>query len=201
MLVFHLGGVDLLLHLLSNIVHLPVTKEAVKESGMGKAIGSIEKHPICAGTPNEGVIRDRLLDVKTAWNASVKANKAKELPNAAPQDKKAVTPGIEPVLSKRMSSGAPVPITKRFKANDGAPIKYSLSSYMNKVVSKADTSTSVFLTKSLGVGSPESTFIVVFACEFGRVLFSPRYVLYNSQTCKKTSKMGRSLRWRVGTST
>jgi hypothetical protein len=172
MLVFHIGGVDLLLHLLSNIVHLPVTKEAVKESGMGKAIGSIEKHPICAGTPNEGVIRDRLLDVKNAWNASVKANKA----NTAQQDKKVATLAIEPVLSKRMSSGAPVPITKRVKANDGAPIKYSLSSYMNKVVSKADTSTSVFLTKSLGVGSPESMLILVVACEFGRVLFSPRVV-------------------------
>ena len=29
------GGVDLLLHLLSNIVDLPVTKSIVKESGMG----------------------------------------------------------------------------------------------------------------------------------------------------------------------
>ena len=40
------GGVDLLLHLLTNITKLPVTKSVVKDSGMGKVIGSIEKHKI-----------------------------------------------------------------------------------------------------------------------------------------------------------
>jgi hypothetical protein len=73
----YVGGVDLLLHLLSNIIDLPVTKLLVKNSGMGKAIGSIEKHPICAGTPNESAIMDRVQKIKTAWNASVKARKDK----------------------------------------------------------------------------------------------------------------------------
>ena len=67
----------MLLHLLSNIKDLPVTKSIVKQSGMGKAIGSIGKHSICAGTPNETAIMDRVDGIKSAWNASVKARKDK----------------------------------------------------------------------------------------------------------------------------
>lgn len=66
-----------MLHLLTNIKDLPVTKSLVKQSGMGKAIGSIEKHSICAGTPNETAIMDRVQQIKSAWNASVKARKDK----------------------------------------------------------------------------------------------------------------------------
>ncbi|GAX15482.1 hypothetical protein FisN_8Lh217 [Fistulifera solaris] len=72
------GSVDFLLHLLTCIVNLPVTKNAVKESGMGKAIGTIEKHPMCKGSPNEAAISKRVQDIKEAWNASVKARKAIE---------------------------------------------------------------------------------------------------------------------------
>ncbi len=43
---------------------------------MGKAIGTIEKHPMCKGTPNEAAISKRVQDIKEAWNASVKARKA-----------------------------------------------------------------------------------------------------------------------------
>lgn len=67
------GGIDLLLHLLSSIRDLPVTKSVVKSSGMGRAIGMIEKHRICSGTGNEEAIRTRVAAVKEAWNASVKA--------------------------------------------------------------------------------------------------------------------------------
>lgn len=72
-----IGSVDLLLHLLSTIKDLPVTKSIVKQSGMGKAIGSIGKHSMCAGTPNETAIMDRVAGIKSAWNASVKARKDK----------------------------------------------------------------------------------------------------------------------------
>jgi hypothetical protein len=71
------GGVDLLLHLLTNIIKLPVTKSVVKDSGMGKAIGSIEKHKICVGTPNEIGVKERVQQIKEAWNKSVKALKDK----------------------------------------------------------------------------------------------------------------------------
>jgi hypothetical protein len=67
------GGIDLLLHILSSIRDLPVTKSIVKSSGMGKAIGTIEKHRICSGTANEEPIRTRVAAVKNAWNASVKS--------------------------------------------------------------------------------------------------------------------------------
>jgi len=69
------GSVDLLLHLLSSITDLPVTKLMVLSSGMGKAIRDIEKHKICAGTANETAIKTRVKAVKDAWNASVKVNK------------------------------------------------------------------------------------------------------------------------------
>jgi hypothetical protein len=45
---------------------------------MGKAIGTIEKHPMCKGSPNEAAISKRVQDIKEAWNASVKARKAIE---------------------------------------------------------------------------------------------------------------------------
>lgn len=66
-----------MLHLLSNIVALPVTKSNVKDSGMGKAIGSIEKNKICVGTPNEASIKERVTLVKSAWQKSVKLLKEK----------------------------------------------------------------------------------------------------------------------------
>jgi hypothetical protein len=69
----YIGGVDLMLHLLSNIIKLPVTKSIVKESGMGKAIGSLEKHKLFLGTPNEQNIKDRVQQIKEAWHKSVKA--------------------------------------------------------------------------------------------------------------------------------
>jgi hypothetical protein len=64
--------------MLTNITTLPVTKSVVKDSGMGKAIGSVEKHAICAGTPNETPIKVRVRELKDAWNKSVKALKDSE---------------------------------------------------------------------------------------------------------------------------
>jgi hypothetical protein len=74
------GSVDLLLHLLSSIKDLPVTKSNVVDSDMGKAIRDIEKHKICAGTANETAIKSRVKEVKDAWNASVKVNKVGSMP-------------------------------------------------------------------------------------------------------------------------
>lgn len=69
------GSVDLLLYFLSSIASLPVTKSQVRDSGMGKKVGSVDKHSICAGTPNETAIKSRVQNVKDSWNASVKALK------------------------------------------------------------------------------------------------------------------------------
>lgn len=68
------GAMDLLLHLLSNIIPLPVTKEMVTTSRLGKTVSSVEKNAICAG-PNEAAIKSRIQQVKERWSASVKALK------------------------------------------------------------------------------------------------------------------------------
>ncbi len=69
------GGVDLLLHLLSNIIPIPVTKEMVTDSRLGKTVSSVEKHNLCAGSANESAIKSRIQQVKERWSASVKALK------------------------------------------------------------------------------------------------------------------------------
>jgi hypothetical protein len=71
------GGIDLLLHMLTNLANLPVTKAVVLSSGMGKAVGSIEKYKIGEGTPNEAAVKERVQVIKDAWNASVKLRKDK----------------------------------------------------------------------------------------------------------------------------
>jgi hypothetical protein len=69
------GGVDLLLHLLSNISPIPVTKELVTDSRLGKTISSVERHNLCVGSANESAIKSRVHQVKVQWSASVKALK------------------------------------------------------------------------------------------------------------------------------
>lgn len=113
------GGVDLLLHLLTNIAQLPVTKGIVKESGMGKAIGSIEKHKICVDSPNKLAIVERVDAIKDAWKVSVKVRKDKPTPASDPS-----------VLTKRGLDSSP-PAAKKAKLDDTK--KSSLSSLLTKV--------------------------------------------------------------------
>lgn len=112
---------DLLLHLFTNITRLPVTKSVVKESGMGKAIGSVEKNRICAGTLNEGPIKERVASIKDAWNKSVKARKDKQSENKA---------SVKRELEH--SSQAPEPIVKKAKVEETKKSS-SLSSLMKKM--------------------------------------------------------------------
>jgi hypothetical protein len=120
----------LLLHLLSSIAGLPVTKSVVKGSGMGKMIGSIEKHSLVAGTPNELAVKDRVQLIKDSWHASVKALKGKDAPeatNAAPK--------------RQIESPAPSPSSpKRIKVVDETKKVSSFSSLMGKVYSSAGSS-------------------------------------------------------------
>ena len=67
----------MLLCLLSNTTDLPVSKAVVKDSGMGKAIGSIEKSDTFRGNPNETTIKERVQALKNAWQKSVKAMKVR----------------------------------------------------------------------------------------------------------------------------
>jgi hypothetical protein len=115
----HLGSVDMLLHLLSSIINLPVTKSVVKDSGMGNAIGTIGKHAICKGTPNEATIRERVQQIKDAWLASVKARKPPEAAKEA---------------TKREAPEPPSPSpAKRVKADVEAKKSTSFTSLLKKV--------------------------------------------------------------------
>lgn len=69
------GGVDLLLHLLSNIAMFPVTKEMVTSSKLGKQVAAVEKHKICLQGMNQSAIKERVANVKEEWSASVKRMK------------------------------------------------------------------------------------------------------------------------------
>ncbi|KAG7346295.1 RNA recognition motif containing protein [Nitzschia inconspicua] len=121
------GGVDLLLHLLTSIAQLPVTKSIVKESGMGKAIGSVEKNRICSGTLNELPIKERVSTIKDAWNQSVKARKEK------PSARELLD--TRGPLKRAPENSAPVsaPIAKKTKVEDSKKPS-SLSTLMKKMV-------------------------------------------------------------------
>lgn len=112
------------MHLLSSIVNLPVTKSTVKTSGMGKIIGTIEKHSFCKGTPNEAAIISRVQEIKEAWNKSVKARKAAE-----------VTSDSSNGSNKRTSADAALSpsATKRVKSDPDAKKTPSFSSLLKKV--------------------------------------------------------------------
>lgn len=116
------GGVDLLLHLLSNVADLPVTKSVVKDSGMGKLIGSIEKHSICKGTPNETAIKERVERVKSSWNASVKARKAQDATSSQPAKRPA-----------EIAAASPAPAKKPKTSDEPKKTSSSFSSLLKKV--------------------------------------------------------------------
>lgn len=122
------GGVDFLLHLLTCIVNLPVTKSTVKDSGMGKLIGTIEKHKICKGTPNETAIASRVQEIKDAWSASVKALKSSQ--PATNSDSSTVISNTSKRISEESSSP---PASKRVKTETDVKKTSSFSSLLKKM--------------------------------------------------------------------
>ena len=58
--------------MLTNITHLPVTKDMVANSKLGKAVVAIGNHKICTGGGNENAIKERIAAFKDEWSASVK---------------------------------------------------------------------------------------------------------------------------------
>jgi len=119
------GGMDLLLHLLSNIIPLPVTKEMVTTSRLGKTVSSIEKHNICVGSANEAAVKSRIQQVKECWSASVKASKNLSVPKKSGN-----------VSTKRPIDGN-VPAAKKAK-HEGS----SLSNLLKKVVNTNNVASS-----------------------------------------------------------
>ena len=137
--LFPVGGVDLLLHLLSNIVSLPVTKSNVKDSGMGKAIGSIEKHKMCVGTPNEASIKERVSLVKGAWQKSVKSLKEK---NSVETSSELDSESMGSSSKREMDTSSKIdlaPAAKKARTDDRKKSS-SLMSLLNKVKPDSDPS-------------------------------------------------------------
>lgn len=107
------GGVDLLLVLVENTTNLPVTKAIVKDSGLGIMIGKIGKHSICAGTPNEAPIKERVKQLKEAWNKSVKAMKEKAAAAATTDTKEGTKRNIDAPAGAPAAKKARVEDTKK----------------------------------------------------------------------------------------
>lgn len=128
--------VDFLLHMLSNIIHLPVTKSTIKDSGLGKAIGSIEKQSFCKGTPNEAAIVDRVQKVKSAWSAVVKSQKT-----AAPK-----------VAPKRAAAPTPAPVAKKAKPSNSVKTN-SFSSLLKKVAGPSSASAVAATNHAIGASA------------------------------------------------
>jgi hypothetical protein len=68
------GGVDLLLHLLDNMCMLPVSKEMVTSSKLGRQVNQITNNDMCKNMDdnNKKSIKQRVDKVKSAWKASAK---------------------------------------------------------------------------------------------------------------------------------
>lgn len=68
------GGVDLLLHLLDNMCMLPVSKEMVTSSKLGRQVNQITNNDMYKNMDdnNKKSIKQRVDKVKNAWKASAK---------------------------------------------------------------------------------------------------------------------------------
>jgi len=136
-----IGGIDLLLHLLTKISSLPVTRSIVKNSGLGGKIGSIEKHRICADSPNKIAIVERVSAIKDAWQKSVKIHKDRPQNSTLTSEKLSMSKrGLE--SSSQLGS----PTAKKLKLDDTK--KSSFSSLLKKVdpastLSNSDKSSSL----------------------------------------------------------
>ena len=55
-----------------------MTKNSIKDSGLGKAVGAVEKHRVCKGSIHANAIVQRVEQIKQAWHARVKSQKIQE---------------------------------------------------------------------------------------------------------------------------
>ena len=92
---------------------------------MGKAVGSIEKHRICADSPNKVAIVERVGAIKEAWHKSVKVRKDKPQNSISTDDKSSSKRELE------NSSQSSSPTAKKIKLDDTK--KSSFSSLLKKV--------------------------------------------------------------------
>lgn len=129
----------MLLHTLSSIIYLPVTRSIVKDSGLGKRVAVLGKHKLVVGTPNEAAVQERVQAIKDTWKAAVKMYKDEAVEEQSKPVSKSVgekrppSTETEPVVSK--------PIKKAKHESTKPSSKTSFSSLLKKA-SAASTSCS-----------------------------------------------------------
>eukprot|EP00540_Astrosyne_radiata_P006707 CAMPEP_0116866362 /NCGR_PEP_ID=MMETSP0418-20121206/25980_1 /TAXON_ID=1158023 /ORGANISM="Astrosyne radiata, Strain 13vi08-1A" /LENGTH=812 /DNA_ID=CAMNT_0004501975 /DNA_START=803 /DNA_END=3241 /DNA_ORIENTATION=- len=134
------GGVDLLLLMLTSMRDLPVTRSMVKETGLGKRVGSIEKQKISAGTMNESAIMTRVKAIKDAWNKSVKAHQSKDSPDT----------------KKRRAGSLQSQGPKKTKVDDGEK-KGSFSNLLKKISTPKSTKSNPISKPPISSGTSANT--------------------------------------------
>jgi len=80
------GGIDYLTHMLNSLAHLPVTRETVASSKLGRAVVAIEKHTLFTSLKDATAAEDmkkRIHLVKNEWSAIVKREKEASTPTTA----------------------------------------------------------------------------------------------------------------------
>jgi hypothetical protein len=144
---------------------------------MGKAIGQIEKHPICVGTANESAISERVQQVKDAWKASVKQRKGQDAP---PSTRAPAPPTVTVVASnsankRTAESDAPSPAASVKKVKTAAP---SFSTLLKKVSGSNGSSPTKPLpgTPTKGAKSKGSSKYVKWADHFGGQLSASQLI-------------------------
>lgn len=101
----------------------------IKDSGVGKAVGAIEKHSICVGSPNEKAIKERVDRVKDVWKKLVKAKKEQSTVKASRESTK------RPIESVGKPDTSSPQVVKKIKSASIDDSKKSFSTLLKKVSS------------------------------------------------------------------
>jgi len=146
------GGNDLLVHLLSNIVNLPVTSDAIASSKIGKAVVGIKKHKICTSSAHEIEVKDLVNEVRDEWKSRVdkmkktkkEDSKVMEFTEFAKKSKvlESTESGKRSREAERSSNNYSIPVSKKVKpstvtkASSSHVMKASDLLQMNTKISK-----------------------------------------------------------------
>lgn len=125
LLQYDIGSIDLLLHMLDCLYTLPVSKDQVVLSGIGKAILILEKHKTCIVGRNEASIKTRTSRLKQKWMLPSSLPKSKMDSNKTPSSNNRSS------LSSLIDS-TEARVTKKAKTNDNRN-KLSTASLLEKV--------------------------------------------------------------------
>jgi TFIIS helical bundle-like domain len=211
------------LHLLTSIEHLPVTKASIKDSGLGKAVGAVEKHKICKSSPHATAIVQRVERIKQAWHARVKSQKINESSSTETNELKRPieSSNTSPASVKKMKQ---VPLIEEKKITTITEEKKNLSfsNLLKKVAAPSSNGTSTSSNPASAnkiaiananlektKNNAPTSVSTIAATKKGKLHFTKRILANLSKSnyfllCqnsgekdRQTCKMGRSLWWKT----